>query len=365
MSVSIKRRQEWAMKMIWMEAKLKIKATIEAPPFDDTISSIIRGSISWSVNDETGLDLSANALTRINRNILISEAKPQMVTYLVIKPNSLNGLHDYTFTLTYSSTIHNYTASSSITVRANSPPSMGQVDVIPVRGEELETVFEIGAYLWEDSDLPLTYEPYIRDPYDLANVIVLQTRSEMTSVSTKLPAGYSANSDEEGATTNNTLNVGINVYDSLEAYSSTGIVVQVSKRELEDAELVSYLSDSLTSAASDDDAKLAVVTTGLRTNIADCSNAPNCTLLHRKVCSAIPHTCGECKDDYIGALGPSNSICASAELFLDSWTSSAANDDDYYNDDDDYDYNDANASATRRLWSFHQSRAQLYYYCPR
>ena len=112
----------------------------------------------------------------------------------------------------------------------------------------------------------------------------------------------------------------------------------------------------MTSAASSDDAKLAVVTTGLRTNIADCSNAPNCTLLHRKVCSAIPHTCGECKDDYIGALGPSNSICASAELFLDSWTSSAANDDDYYNDDDDYDYNDANASATRRLWSFHQSR---------
>ena len=164
-------------------SKLKIKATIEAPPFDDTISSIIRGSISWSVNDETGLDLSANALTRINRNILISEAKPQMVTYLVIKPNSLNGLHDYTFTLTYSSTIHNYTASSSITVRANSPPSMGQVDVIPVKGEELETVFEIGAYLWEDNDLPLTYEPYIRDPYDLANVIVLQTRSEMTSVS--------------------------------------------------------------------------------------------------------------------------------------------------------------------------------------
>ena len=44
-------------------------------------------------------------------------------------------------------------------------------------------------------------------------------------------------------------------------------------------------------------------------NSANCTLAPNCTLLHREKCASVDHTCGECSTGYSGVLGWSNIAC--------------------------------------------------------
>ena len=48
-------------------------------------------------------------------------------------------------------------------------------------GSELKTVFTIGAALWDDTDLPLTYQYYLVDPYDTTTTVAIRSGMRILS----------------------------------------------------------------------------------------------------------------------------------------------------------------------------------------
>jgi len=51
-----------------------------------------------------------------------------------------------------------------------------------------------------------------------------------------------------------------------------------------------------------------------RLTTVNCSLAPDCAALNRKVCSSVAHTCGKCMEGYIGISGFSNAKCSRSPL---------------------------------------------------
>jgi hypothetical protein len=70
----------------------------------------------------------------------------------------------------YSFSLSSGPSSSSIVVKVNSPPSLGEFTVFPRNGTEMETIFSLSASRWSDSDLPLSYQIY-RDPSNAIPVL--------------------------------------------------------------------------------------------------------------------------------------------------------------------------------------------------
>lgn len=322
--------------------KVKLSATAEAPDFSEADIDSSEGELAWSVDRSSGLNLRRQSLSPLSRSITLTSEMRSAKLDLVLKPESLGAARDYTFYLSFTSTTGVF-VESSVTVEANRPPSMGRIAISPRAGTELETEFTIVAYLWTDSDLPLTYEPFLAHPSMRDMNIILQSRSDKTSVTTKLP-GRSVESDEDGVSVaastvseggNATQRIGLKVFDSLGAYARRHTRVVIMPRVIPDREVSEFIEDSVLGAATPDAAKSIAVTASLQINKVDCSGAPNCTLLNREDCSSHPHTCGACLEDYLGTAGYHNSKCASAELFLADYESSSGDDDYYFDDDDD------------------------------
>ena len=322
--------------------KVKLAATVEGPDFSEVDIESTEGDLTWSVDRSSGLSLRRQASSPLTRSISLTPEAPSVKVSLVLKPESLGTARDYTFYLSFTGTTGLF-VESSVTVKANRPPSMGRIAISPRAGTELETEFTIAGYLWTDSDLPLTYEPFLAHPSMKEMNIILQSRSDKTSVTTKLP-GKSAESDDGGLAVsgnaasdgrNVTQRIGLKVFDSLGAYALRFGRVTIIPRVIADREVSEYIEDSILSATTTDAAKTAAVTAALQVNKVDCSRAPNCTLLNREDCSSQPHTCGSCFVDFLGAAGYHNSRCAPAAVFLADYVSVSGDDDYYFDDDDD------------------------------
>jgi len=55
---------------------------------------------------------------------------------------------------------------------------------------------------------------------------------------------------------------------------------------------------------------------GSSISTVNCSAAPACQALNRKLCSTVTQTCGACLEGFVGIAGPSNSKCSDASGIL-------------------------------------------------
>eukprot|EP00854_Cymbomonas_tetramitiformis_P009090 gene9090-10769_t len=79
---------------------------------------------------------------------------------LVVRPGVLQVGAVYTFVLEASDRLG--AASATITVATNTPPSPGSLDIQPMNGTALDTLFVITAGGWVDEDQPLRYQVHFR-----------------------------------------------------------------------------------------------------------------------------------------------------------------------------------------------------------
>ncbi|KAK3279658.1 hypothetical protein CYMTET_12468, partial [Cymbomonas tetramitiformis] len=122
--------------------KLTMASSVESDAAD-TLSQ------AWSVLPEEGaaaLDLAASAKTPLSQAIMVLRAG-------VLEPGAA-----YIFTLHVTDSYGS--ASSSLRVVVNSPPTAGRVSATPAEGTVLDTLFQVAASDWEDGDAPLWYQLY-------------------------------------------------------------------------------------------------------------------------------------------------------------------------------------------------------------
>jgi len=70
-------------------------------------------------------------------------------------------------------------------------------------------------------------------------------------------------------------------------------------------------SYSITTMALDHTIILIIIPKSTNQLINTGTNAPDCASRNRHNCKKIENTCGKCKDNYFGKLGPSNNKCVS------------------------------------------------------
>ncbi len=224
-----------------------------------TVESYSKCTMTWS-SDDSSLDLASAALTPFESSIFSEFPQP---VYLVLDTGSLQERSKYIFTLKCGS------SSSSIEVSTNSAPLPGYFDIAPSTGTELSTTFTLSASLWCDEDLPLRYifGFYANNGSDVDVLLSIRGLSEIGSVLSILPAGAAAD---------NTLEVGVKVYDAHGSYSTATNYVQV----LENAgDIEDLIETALNDLGSSDQVKqvLAVASTVL--SRYNCSS--NCTATTR------------------------------------------------------------------------------------
>ena len=116
-------------------------------------------------------------------------------------------------------------AKANFSFVVNSPPrslmSNTGCDVRPMKGEAFSTDFFISCWGWHDEDKPLTYEFRYRSR--IYGILLIKSDS-LQNVSTKLPIGNPA----EGYM----LELEILVRDTLKAFKTTKLFVQVSNKRL-------------------------------------------------------------------------------------------------------------------------------------
>jgi hypothetical protein len=168
--------------------------------------------------------------------------------------------------------------------------------------------------LWEDSELPLTYEFQYLSTFGILNSINM--RSENQIQSSRLPA--------TGSITDS-ITVFLNVYDDLNSVRSIQQEVTVLPQSSHDI-------SSMTSVIADSEKRygqfgMLIVSTMISeaTSRVNCSLAPaNCSNLNRYECSSTPNSCGSCYSGYIGASGDANSMCImSVNTTQGSWFNKA------------------------------------------
>ena len=251
--------------------------------------------MEWGIREEgfevnPEFDFDSNTLTPTSRMLSLRQSQSQtsISSNLVIKPGALLGGTSYMLTL---SCTNDFVSSQTLKITLNSPPQIGSLDITPAEGTALSTIFLFDAALWEDEDLPLTYEFGVKSN----NVLLpLQTRSEVKTLSSRLSEGKD---DKDYA-----VNVVLTVYDDLSSNATDTHEVTVTPLADELDSILNLFSDSGNMSQSD----LSATTSTL--NVNNCSLSPNCADLFRHECTVVPHTCGDCIDGYVGDNGV-NSEC--------------------------------------------------------
>jgi Na+-transporting methylmalonyl-CoA/oxaloacetate decarboxylase gamma subunit len=276
------------------------------------------GEVQWSINDES-IVLSSVALSPLTR-ILPPSSSTNSTTHhvfsLVIIGNCFPPQSTFVFTL--SCTLGNgQSSSTSVAITTNSPPFGGSLDVSPVVGVMLETVFSMLSLDWVDEDLPLSYEfgyltPSPFSPSSFSSpandVTVFRSKSQLTYASTLLPSGLNESSSN--------LTCVVIAFDQLNSYSREIFAdVFVEERILSIDDMEIFLWNGINSSlvtGDPNDLKNTLSSTTTVLNRANCSSAPNCFSLNRMECSTLGGTCGECLSGFIGLMGSSNTPCLSS-----------------------------------------------------
>jgi hypothetical protein len=178
----------------------------------------------------------------------------------------------------------------------------GSFSVLPSSGVELETLFSFSTELWNDDDIPITYQFGFLPNYNINdNTMVLQGRSELSSGSSILPSGLESN--------NFSIPCIVHVYDSLNSFTSLSSSVIVTSKINDYSQLSSIIDDTSNSFDAVASIKQVIPVVSSVINRIYCSNTPDCSLLHRQSCSKIANTCGECQEGFIGDTGNRNNRC--------------------------------------------------------
>jgi hypothetical protein len=174
--------------------------------------------------------------------------------------------------------------------------------VEPNYGQSLTTNFQFQATQWTDPDLPLRYQFGYISQSNLATLTIAGV-SESSIVYSLLPSGASNNRF--------ILNCSAQIFDCYDGFTSAFYDVNVTAVSTS-AELLKLSLNLVNEYSTDVNTNKQLISSiSSELNIIDCSLAPNCTLLHRKACSTIPNSCGECFDSYVGDSLNKNSACIS------------------------------------------------------
>jgi len=187
---------------------------------EGVVSIPTNATVTWSISDNVDL----NDASILPTNIFMYRTKASTVS-LLLKPKSLPEGTRLTITLTCASTSKE--TSSSITVLTNSPPRAGEFIVDPIDGVEIKDIFSMSSPFWVDDDLPLSYEflyHFNTNTSGSTNAQILRSRSQLSNAMTYL----SANSKSSATVV---VIVG-NVYDSIDAYTSSSAHVIVHALQL-------------------------------------------------------------------------------------------------------------------------------------
>jgi hypothetical protein len=261
------------------------------------------GDLKWSVDDKS-ISLSEVSLSPVSQILGAQVDESPQVVSLVIVGNSLPEQSSFVFTLSCSLS-NGYSSSSSVTITTNSPPFGGALEVVPVEGVMLETMFSLLSTQWLDEDFPMSYQfGYLSTLYDF---VMLRSKMELSYTSTLLPSGFS---DSRRSISN--LSCVVLVFDSLDASSRSSAEVSVGEVSMPVESLESFLLSGLNTshlANNSDELKNFLSATSTVLNRVNCSGAPDCSSLHRYQCSTVEGSCGECFSGYVGAFGFSNTRC--------------------------------------------------------
>ena len=245
----------------------------------------------WSVNG--GIDIADVALSNTKTHL----SAGQHWFSLVVKANSLPPSSLLIFTLSCGLT------TASLQVQVVGAPVPGVFSVSPASGLELTDTFVFATSHWKADNLPITFIFGVLDDDD--TLTVLQLRSEFNSATSPLSRGYAADGFNVTCV--------VRAFSAMDAHEDLRAIVRVLPQTLSPMEFDQLLQGRLefaSSQASSGNHLMQVIGTGVRSmNSANCSFAPNCSVLHRQKCGDVAHTCGECLSGYIGESGHSNTAC--------------------------------------------------------
>ena len=265
------------------------------------IQSSLSGNIYWSVNDSS-IDLNSYSLTPISTDFI----KPNnmknitVLSYLSLPKLILPLRTTLLFTLTC--IVSSIESSASIKIITNGAPLPGNFKVTPITGISMNTSFIFIATLWQDEDIPLTYEFSFNSGTNDKNMII-QSRSENSRSSSILPQGLDEN--------NNLILCQIQVFDSLLASEYKDLKVEVLPLVINNNDLSGFISSQLSSSTGNSNAiQQVLATTTSILNIVNCTTKYDCITLNRNPCKQTANTCGTCiSNDYVGELGDANTKC--------------------------------------------------------
>ncbi|CAM9799801.1 unnamed protein product, partial [Ectocarpus fasciculatus] len=246
------------------------------------VSSRLTGFSEWSVND-TAVNLESSTRSAIKRSFLQGAAESPLAVNLIIDPNALYAGGSFTFSLIYHSDISGQTSRASVAISTNAPPTVGKLDVDPVRGEMMYTQFTCTALNWIDEDLPISYE-YAYAVANSDSYIVLRSKLQNPFFTTVLPEGSS--------TFDFKLSIRVVAFDALGASSSSKLLVTVNpiRDAAQSRDATERIFDeSLTGeSTNNDELRRSLAFVGALLNSANCSLAGNYVSksTETRVCSA-------------------------------------------------------------------------------
>ena len=251
---------------------------------------------AWSIKNSATIDLQAVSVAGNSRFV---SASVQTAINLVLMSSGLPALQaSYMFLLTCGS------SSASIIVTTNAAPSGGSYTIVPKQGIELSTVFTMTSMQWIDSDLPLSYQYGYTSGLSSSAEMIIRSRMETSYASSTLPAG----SKSKGYILNTTMTV-FDAYDAM-TISMDWIKVSQLQTDVLQSTLKTHLANA-TSSLTVDELKQLITVSSTAMNRVDCEDAPDCATRNRFQCAGTSHTCGSCKDGFIGDDGDSNGYCVS------------------------------------------------------
>jgi hypothetical protein len=280
-------------------AKLRIIGQVtlaSAPPIDKEMV------VEWSVNDNS-LNLSDISLTPVTKTVQGVWNNQNFVMNLVLKPNSLPPYASYVFTLRCQESF------SSVSVVVSGPPRLGSFTISPESGNEDSDLFTLKSWDWidDEANLPLSYRFGFLTTSGLS--FFLGPASEKNSLDVFLPRG--------DPLLDNRLLCFVQVSNLLSASSNITRTARVFPVGKTYESLALDVSTRLSSLGSIEGLEESISSFTIQMTAVNCSLSPNCTALGRNLCSAIPHTCGECLSGYLGELGHLNDPCYSKARLSD------------------------------------------------
>lgn len=218
--ISIITASEFADGKLPVNGKVKLYGMLEWP---SSLAVPVGLNISWDIDDPSialaDIAMTAHTMSLAAATVTPASSTQSGVAYLnlVVLTSLLNSRDTYVFSLILTDSNNGFLSKASIEFARNAPPTPGQFLIDPSSGIELTTLFTFSASLWDDPDLPISYEVVYFS--SSMQVVTVHDRSSYATYSSYLPAGK----DVEA----NNLVCSLRVYDMADAYTAMNYTVTV------------------------------------------------------------------------------------------------------------------------------------------